>query len=293
MKIGAQSAVIDRVYGPEKALSIVRSAGFETIDFSLESETRLYLHSTALKKYFENIKKHAEDIGMELAQTHAPFYNPDKHMENNDEIIETQKRAIAATGHMGSKYIVIHPMKTKERMYNDDYERTKELNLKYYTALIPTLKEYGVYLAVENMFTWDSTLKCICPTSCTTAEEMVEYIDELGEMFVACLDTGHVNLIHQEGFEHVNFPHMIRTLGNRIKILHVHDNDGIKDLHLPPFAGNIEWVEVMDELKKIGYSGHISLETDNYMTYVKPEQFENAEKYMYSTAKRLYDMIIE
>lgn len=60
MKIGAQSAVIDRVYGPERALSIVRSAGFETIDFSLESETRLYLHSTALKnisKILKNMQK--------------------------------------------------------------------------------------------------------------------------------------------------------------------------------------------------------------------------------------------
>ena len=52
MKIGAQSAVIDRVFGPEKALMTLKSVGFEAVDFSLENETRLNLQSTALKKYF-------------------------------------------------------------------------------------------------------------------------------------------------------------------------------------------------------------------------------------------------
>ncbi len=291
MKIGAQSAVIDRVFGPEKALSTLKAVGFETVDFSLENETRLNLQSSALKKYFSDIGRYAKDTGIEIGQTHAPFYNPDKHMQQYDEIIEIQKRAIAATGYLGSKYIIIHPLKTKERMYNEDYERTKEMNLKYYTALTPALKDYDVYLAVENMFAWDSVEKCICPTSCTTAEEMAEYIDELGDMFVACLDIGHVNLIHQKEFEHVNYPHMIKTLGYRIKTLHIHDNDGRIDEHLPPFAGNIDWSLVMRCLKDIGYDGNLSLEADNYMTYIKPELFEKAEKIMFATAKRLYDMI--
>lgn len=291
MKIGSQSAVIDRVFGPEKALSTLKSAGFETVDFSVENEARLNLQSKAMEKYFTDLGKYAQDIGIEIGQTHAPFYSPEKHLERNDEIIELQKRAIAATGYLGSKYIIIHPLRTKERVFNEDYERTKDINFKYYNALIPTLKEYGVYLAVENMFAWDAIGKCMCPTTCTTAEEMAMYIDELGERFVACLDIGHVNLIHQKEFAHVNYSHMIKTLGKRLKVLHVHDNDGVSDEHLPPFAGNINWKLVMNCLKDAGYTGNLSLEADNFMTLIKPELFEKAEKIMFATAKRLYDLI--
>jgi len=292
MKLGAQSAVIDRVFGPEKALTTLKSVGFETVDFSLENETRLNLQSTALEKYFSDIGRYAKNLSIEIGQTHAPFYGYDRQMQRYDEILELQKKAIAATSYMGSKYIVIHPLMPKERVFNEYCEPTKELNFKYYSALIPTLKEYDVYLAVENMFAWDPVGKCMCPTSCTTAEEMAEYIDELGDMFVACLDIGHVNLIHQKGFEHVNYQHMIKTLGHRIKTLHIHDNDGISDEHVPPFAGNIDWNVVMKSLKEIGYSGNLSLESDNFMTYIKPELFEKAEKVMYANAKRLYDMMI-
>jgi sugar phosphate isomerase/epimerase len=293
MKIGTQSAAVDRIFGPEKALSVLKGAGFEAVDFPLDNEVRLNLPYPALKKYFTDIGKYAADSGLEIGQTHAPFYGPDKYMTQYDEVIEIQKRAIAATSFLGSEYVVIHPIMTKERKYNNDYERNKEIILKYYTDLIPTLKEYGVYLAVENMFSWDSVEKCICPTACTTAEEMAEYIDELGERFVACLDIGHINLIHQKGYEHVNFAHMIKTLGHRIKTLHVHDNDGINDEHLPPFAGNIDWNLVMTCLKGIGYSGNLSLEADNFMTYFRPEQFEKGQKVMYANAKRLYDMFVQ
>ena len=147
-------------------------------------------------------------------------------MTQYDEVIEIQKRAIAATSFLGSGICSHTPIMTKERKYNNDYERNKEIILKYYTDLIPTLKEYDVYLAVENMFSWDSVEKCICPTLVPQRKKWRNISMSWGR-FVACLDIGHINLIHQKGYEHVNFAHMIKTLGHRIKTLHVHDNDGI------------------------------------------------------------------
>ena len=36
-------------------------------------------------------------------------------------------------------------------------------------------------------------------------------------------------------------PQTVKQLGRRIKMLHVHDNGGIKDEHRPPFLRNIDW----------------------------------------------------
>ena len=46
-----------------------------------------------------------------------------------------------------------------------------------------------------------------------------------------------------------------RELGDYIGCLHVHDNDGIHDLHQAPYSGVIDWKEVMQALKDINYQG--------------------------------------
>lgn len=290
MKIGTQSKEIDKVFGPHQALLILKNAGFEAVDFSLENEERLKKDDSELLVFFEDIKKYADEIGIEIGQTHAPFYNRENQMNRFDEIVKLQINAIKATAFLGCKYIVIHPLQSEGRIYDLELEETKKLNMKYYGALIPALLEYDVYCAIENMFARDPEKGILCPTTCTTSEEMVDFIDSLGERFVACLDIGHINLIHQKEYPHVSFEHMINTLDYRLKVLHVHDNNGKDDQHLPPFAGNIDWSAVVKALKKIGYAGNLSIEADTFITYIKPEQFEKAENVIYAYAKRLYDM---
>ena len=60
---------------------------------------------------------------------------------------------------------------------------------------------------------------------------------------------------------HKHIPTYIRTLGKRIKALHIHDNDAVSDQHLMPFAGCFRWKEFIDALKEIGYDGDLSFET--------------------------------
>jgi sugar phosphate isomerase/epimerase len=49
-----------------------------------------------------------------------------------------------------------------------------------------------------------------------------------------CLDLGHAHLT-------VGVPEAIATLTGRISLVHAHDNHGLKDEHLWPGDGNIEW----------------------------------------------------
>jgi sugar phosphate isomerase/epimerase len=296
MRIGTQMSYIARYFTDEEALSVIHDAGFGAVDFSfnekdIESE---YFNKPEDEfcRYFLDLKKHADTLDLQIGQTHAPFFWIRRQMERYDKILETQKKCIAATAYLGCKYIIIHPLNNVERRYENGIEENKELNRKYYLELIPYLKEYDVYLAVENMFSIDPETKLICPTGCSSAEEMVDYIDTFGERFVACLDIGHSNLIHQKGYEHINPCHMIETLGSRIKTLHIHDNNGKDDQHLPPFIGNINWTETMGALKKIGYNGNISLEADNFFSVVDSKAVLPAEKMMFACAKRLYDMMI-
>ena len=51
------------------------------------------------------------------------------------------------------------------------------------------------------------------------------------------------------------------VLGDRIKCLHIHDNDAHADRHLAPFTGTTNWNHVCTALKSIGYKGDLSFET--------------------------------
>ena len=70
------------------------------------------------------------------------------------------------------------------------------------------------------------------------------------------MDTGHTNEIVRFGAPDV--PETIRILGKDIKVLHLHDNEGYYDSHLPPLIygkNNINWQETFNALVDIGYNG--------------------------------------
>src|SRR4030042_3041761 len=67
------------------------------------------------------------------------------------------------------------------------------------------------------------------------------------------LDIGHANLNNNDPIE------FIEAFHSKMKHVHIHDNDGIRDLHLPIGCGNIDWQKTISELKKC-YDGTITLE---------------------------------
>jgi sugar phosphate isomerase/epimerase len=60
-----------------------------------------------------------------------------------------------------------------------------------------------------------------------------------------CLDLGHANIT-------VGTADAIRTLGDHIATVHVHDNHGLKDEHLWPGGGTIDWPATVKALQALG-----------------------------------------
>ena len=98
-------------------------------------------------------------------------------------------------------------------------------------------------------------LTALC-ASCGRVEELVECVDAVNsEYLVACLDVGHSTALGYDAGD------AVRMLGKRIGCLHIHDNDGRRDLHLLPYHGVTNWKHFTEALKEIGYNGTMSLET--------------------------------
>lgn len=102
-----------------------------------------------------------------------------------------------------------------------------ERSRRAWTEMASTLASMGVHLLLENVH------------ERTPAEmaSMVSNIDHLG----LCLDTGHLNA-YGDG----NLCGWMETLGPLTREVHLHDNHGKEDEHLPPGQGTIDFTPVFD-----------------------------------------------
>ncbi len=68
-----------------------------------------------------------------------------------------------------------------------------------------------------------------------------------------CLDTGHAFLGRELGL-------VIHKLHGHLQLVHVNDNHGQRDDHLPPGQGSIDWPWFLRELRRWHFSGTLILE---------------------------------
>ena len=131
-----------------------------------------------------------------------------------------------------------------------------------YLELLPFAKDCGVKIATENMWNWDDAKDESCFAACATSESFIEHIDAVNDPYlVACLDIGHAEM-RGSGSGAAN---MIRALGHRLQVLHIHDNDRWHDSHQIPFSMSIDFAPIAAALKEIGYKGWFTLEADHYL----------------------------
>lgn len=94
-----------------------------------------------------------------------------------------------------------------------------------------------------------------------------------------CYDAGHDHCFFDNGFDWKFFK-------NRIFAVHLHDNDKTDDLHLLPFDGTINWVNLAKNLKKANYTGPVTLESCYRRNYLNMT-IEDFYKLSLERAKRI------
>ena len=265
MKISASNCSLLRCMTDEESLEVMSRCGFDAVDLMiLNGEINNGLWSASQDEfctYFEGLKKAADGLGIEIGQTHAPFpsyrFRADAGEENSLRL-EICKRSVVAASILGAPYIVIHPPIMPLRRFDELYEENMRFNIDFFNQLKPLLAKYGVKLGIENM--WNSAAgengsRFICPTTCSGASEMLQYIEKLGSgNFCICYDIGHASLTKHD------LESEIISMGSNLKALHISDNDGRKDQHIIPGFGYIKWDRVCDALKKAGYEGNFNME---------------------------------
>lgn len=269
MRIGVSCRGLIQKYGYERGFAICRESGFDAVDLALsvygkqENPTDIYNASQdEFEAYFANIKKLADQAGIEISSTHGRVLTYTNEEEQCAYTRWVSQRDLAATRILGAPACVIHPI---IRSYWpdrwDDEDFLFQINTELYNYLIPFAEANGVKIATETM--GKTKIGDGYQVSFFAHPRDIRKQFEIlnSQSMTLCVDTGHTNEAHFWGAPSAG--EMIRAMGEHVTLLHLHDNNGTADLHLDPICdkrGGVDWPDVFDALDEIGYDGVYNFE---------------------------------
>lgn len=287
MIVSCQTNRLDGRLGRKATIKAIKDAGFDAYDFSLYGMTKedAELSAENFRITAMELRKYADEIGIVCNQAHAPFPSSVGDEEKDKWIFSRLVDAIETASIVGAECIVIHPK--QHLCYAECARELFDINVEFYKQLIPYAEKYGVKIATENMWQCNNGAKAPSDSVNSRAWEFNQLIDEVGSQWlVGCLDIGHVSLMGAD------IPKFIHQMGNeRLRALHVHDTDFVKDLHTLPFTQKIDYHAVSKALGEIDYQGEFTFEANGFLQKFPDELLSSALKLMADTGKYLAHQI--
>lgn len=230
--------------------------GFEVVFY--ES----YLSPEIHKEYLELVHRIKSELNVGFT-IHAPVL--DIHLGSlNQKIRELAQEEIKASlnfaREIDASVVVVHPapailsMPTGEwcKQRYESLSVATEKSIQQERNLLRSLKDLADYapdilLGVENLIFPHELYK--------SPEEIKELLEKVNRTNVGfTFDVGHAQI---SGHNPADF---INVLGDQVYHVHLHDNHGVIDEHLPLGEGIIDYVGIIQSLKQSNYLGVVNLE---------------------------------
>lgn len=266
-----------------ESMKLCKKVGFDAVDINLCDVTRHYyrLADPDWEEWIAEVKELSEELDLPITQSHPPFYNcldPDFSLKAEyDKMI---RRSIKASGMLGVPWVVMHPGSLLEE--DPQRAKSKKGNYEYFMPLLELAGEYNTGIAIENMSGVHENGQRVY---CNSHEYLIDFVESLPVDNVGiCWDFGHAHL------EKVNQVEALRAMGARLKATHVADNSGLRDDHIMPFAGHINWYEIMPVLSEIGYQGDFTYEIHSASSRLPLELLEDLGSYCVKVGRYLINL---
>ena len=290
--------------GIDEGLRAIAEAGFDAIDLGLdalfpqkdtmdEAYEAYLLDEIRIRGTVDTVKAGLQAYGLTVSQAHAPTAYVARKPRETAIMRKCVERCFAICEEFDCRHLVIHPICDGSARY-PSLTKEDELreNTAYFSSIIPLLKKHNVICCLENAYCLDWGTKKAYDCACSDMAEANRYIDDLNALsgekrFAFCLDTGHALMLGTDVYS------ALRALGDRLEILHVHDNDGYIDDHTAAFLGVCNWGRFIKGLREAGYKGNINMETSSFVQLFPKELVPAALKLLAAEANYFRSKIRE
>lgn len=195
-------------------------------------------------QFLRSVSERLSEAGLQVT-IHGPFFdlNPGSH----DPAIEaiTRRRfnqTLDIAESLQAKLIVFHPGFDRWR-YDRQPDLWNEQSLLFWPPLLERAKQINCRLLLENIFE-------------ETPDTLVTLLDQLDSPWLGhCFDVGHWNL-----FSPTSLEEWFSRLGRHTRHIHLHDNRGKADEHLPIGHGTIDFPELFERIAALDNLPTMTLE---------------------------------
>lgn len=278
LAVGVQSKGIVYDNDPLEGFEMIKRAGFSCCDFRLDSyltdssfgfpeDHDFFQRSVGeLKSFFAPHKEAAEIAGIEIHQMYMPYpvYISNIRDERSRSLIQTAaSKSMEICAFFQCPYMVVHGLDLAG--ISGEYAAAQEWISQFVETLVPMAKDLKITICIENGYT--NIGNHSMEEHCHDVKNAVAFIDHMNikygaEVLGFCFDTGQANLAG------INFEDFIIQLGTRLKVLHIYDNDGIRNLHQIPFTSSVDcgnayptdWDGFVRSLRKIQFDKVLSFD---------------------------------
>jgi sugar phosphate isomerase/epimerase len=237
MELGTQVIERDQL---ESQCQVLSRMGIQVIELGHE------ILPSRNSSQLEQLAGFLAELSIEVRSVHAPFGRSWDLSCADDEqrhaAVAIHRDALDRMELVDAKYLIVHPGdRVSQRGYRSHWRSLRE-SLE---MLLPLAEHRRIVIALENLppgFVGDSS------------KDLRELVLSFDSPYLrVCFDTGHA---HINGGVEQDYS----TLQDVVASLHIHDNDGVRDLHLQPPYGTIAWDRLITLIERSPYQGPLMLE---------------------------------
>ncbi|MDO3410932.1 sugar phosphate isomerase/epimerase family protein [Saccharibacillus sp. CPCC 101409] len=180
----------------------------------------------------------AREAGLTIENIHAPIEQQNDLWLNNaagEEVVDCYLGCIEDCADLEIPTMVIH-LPDEEHIHNP-------FSMERFKRIVDRAERRSVNVAVENLW------------NLTNLTHVLDTVDSPRIGF--CYDVSHHNRYYPE-------QDLLAEYGERLKAVHLHDNNGSWGQHGLPFDGTLDWAVIMQKVAETGYAGGISIEAMNW-----------------------------
>ncbi|MFG0250828.1 MAG: sugar phosphate isomerase/epimerase family protein [Phycisphaeraceae bacterium JB051] len=196
---------------------------------------------TFSESYWQELGQMIRDVGIEPISVHGPYY-PDMQTDPSqakDMLIRHAKAASA----LGSQAMVIHPVYHQHLHVTPIMKQALTWDIELSLAISDALGDSPTKLAIENV-------------PFNNFAYLAELFANLDRPNIGmCFDTGHYHVRPEH-----NLTQILKTFGKRIVHVHLSDNNGLSDQHLPVGQGTFDWQQWFTLLPMDLLNQHLMME---------------------------------
>ncbi len=226
-------------------LTDIAALGFDYLELTMDPPQA---HYTTLRQQRAAILSALNDRGLSVI-CHLPTFVSTVDLTDSIRQASLQEmfHSLEVAAELGAQKVVLHPGHIGGLGVFVAETAMAHAN-KSLAAIIERAHELGLCVCLENMFP-----KC---RAFVEPDDFVDIMQRFPDLKLT-LDTGHANIGSKNGRRILKF---IKKFGRRIGHLHVSDNFGERDDHIPLGSGTIDFSKIVAALERCGYDDTATLE---------------------------------